>query len=679
MEGGTNFSVFSANAERVELLLFDEDDHAAPAHVYELDPVRNRTFYYWHIFVPDVGHGQLYGYRVHGPFRPEAGLRFDGSKVLLDPYARLVACSKGYDRMRAIQRGGNEDAAIKGVVVDLSGYDWEGDHPLERPWSETVIYETHVRGLTAHPSSGVRFPGTYQGVIERIPHLQSLGVTAVELLPVQHFDVQEVMRRDPQSGRRLVNYWGYAPIAFFAPHAFYAASKTPGSASTDFRDMVKALHRARIEVILDVVFNHTAEGTHTGPTLSFRGLENVAYYILDQDRRLYADFSGCGNTVSCNHSIVRRLIVDCLRQWVTEYHVDGFRFDLASTLSRNDKGEVMADAPILWQIESDPMLAGTKLIAEAWDAAGLYQLGSFTGDRWAEWNGQFRDDLRRFVRGDNGTVRDLGFRLTGSMDIFGEKPIYATHRSINYVACHDGFTLNDLVSYAHKHNLANGEDNADGIGESYSANYGVEGPTDDPAILALRRRQMRNLLTLLLVSWGTPMLLGGDEMARTQRGNNNAYCQDNEISYYDWRFRDRHQDLVRFVRELVAFRRRHATLTTSHWRDHQDIDAALSESVRFHGVALDQPDWSDTSHSLGIQYAGCEGEGDILLLANAYTETLHFALPEGKTWHRVIDTARTIPEDIVPEEDAPRVLKDAYDVEARSVVVLVAEASDGGN
>ncbi|MFH1086296.1 MAG: glycogen debranching protein GlgX, partial [Chloroflexota bacterium] len=532
---GIYFSLYAASATAVDLLLFDRYDQAEPTHILALDARQHRTHTYWHAFVPGLGDGQIYAYRVHGPYRPEAGLRFNGRKCLLDPYARAVAYGDNWSRADALGFSDNTRTALKAVALDLGGYDWEGDEPLQRPMHQAVIYELHVRSFTAHPSGEAVCPGTYRGVIEKLPHLQALGVTAVELLPVQQFDEQEVTQANPLTGAPLKNYWGYAPVAFFAPHLGYACVREPRRLVDEFRDMVKALHRAGIEVILDVVFNHTAEGDATGPWISFRGLENAAYYILGEDRRHYANYTGTGNTVNGNHSVVRRLIGECLRYWVQEFHVDGFRFDLASALSRNERGEPITDSPILWEIESDPALAGTKLIAEAWDAAGLYQLGAFTGERWAEWNGRFRDDVRRFVRGDEGAVRDFAWRMIGSFDIFRNKPNYSSHRSINYVTCHDGFSLADLVSYAAKHNEANGEGNRDGADENYSANYGVEGPSEDPGISALRRRQMKNLIALLMTARGTPMLLGGDELGRTQGGNNNAYCQDNEVSWYDWR------------------------------------------------------------------------------------------------------------------------------------------------
>ena len=458
LAGGVNFSVFSRQASRVDLLLFDDVGATHPTRVIELDARTHRTYHYWHVFVPGIRPGQIYAYRADGPFDPERGLRFDPTKALLDPYGRAVVVPDGYSRHAASQYGENNAIAMKSVVVDPDIYDWEGDAPLRRPFATTVIYEMHVAGFTRHPSSGVapERRGTYAGMIEKIPYLQDLGITAVELLPVFQFD-----RQDCPPG--LVNYWGYSPVAFFAPHAGYSSRKDPLGPVDEFRDLVKALHRARIEVILDVVYNHTAEGNAEGPTLCFRGLANELYYILDQDRAQYANYSGTGNTLNANQPIVRRMILDSLRYWVEHMHVDGFRFDLASILARDETGRPLENPPVLWDIELDPVLAGTKLIAEAWDAAGLYQVGSFIGDSWKEWNGQFRDDVRRFVKGDSGTVRLLAQRALGSPDIFGHQE-REPEQSINFVTCHDGFTLNDLVSYNDKHNEANGEGNRDGSG-----------------------------------------------------------------------------------------------------------------------------------------------------------------------------------------------------------------------
>ncbi len=668
---GVNFSIYSTNATGIEFLLFDRYDQDTPSQVFSLSPEVNRTYYYWHHFVPGLKAGAIYAYRAHGPYLPEEGLLFNPNKVLLDPYTRAVAYGDNWQRADAYGYDPNTGSALKSVVVDYATYDWGDDRPLQRDIETTVIYEVHVRGFTRDASAAVSCPGTYRGVIEKIPYLKSLGITAVELLPVQQFDPQEVERSNPLTGELLTNYWGYAPVAYFAPHQGYAC--TPGGTAVvdEVRDMVKALHAAGIEVILDVVFNHTAEGDENGPTISFRGLENSTYYMLTEDQREYLDFTGCANTVNANHSIVRRLIRDCLRHWVQTYHIDGFRFDLASALSRDSQGRPITDSPILWEIESDPVLAGTKLIAEAWDASGLYQLGGFTGDRWAEWNGRFRDDVRRFFRGDPGTVRDLAWRMTGSFDLFRKKVSYTSHRSINFVTAHDGFTLADLVSYNRKHNAANGEDNRDGADHNHSWNCGVEGPSDDPAVLALRARQMRNLLATTLLARGTPMLLGGDEFGRTQRGNNNAYCQDNEISWFDWTLADENAALVRFAQQMIALRQRHPTLTTAHKMNGKSYDAMLHHGVTFHGVHLNQPDWGYHSHSLAMHLHAVPGDAGLYVIMNAYYEPLTFDLPRDRRWRRLIDTSLASPDDIVEDEQHGLLLTETrYRAAPRSVVLL---------
>jgi isoamylase len=666
-EGGANFSVFSRNATGVELLLFGREDDSRPERVVVLDPVRNRTYYYWHAFVPSVEPGQIYGYRVRGPFDPARGMRFDASKVLLDPYGRGVVVPPNYSRESASMEGDNVATAMKSVLVDTRIYDWEGDAPLKRPWSRTIIYELHLQGFTRHPSSGVCEVkrGTFAGLIEKIPYLQELGITAVELLPVFQFDAQ-----DCPAG--LVNYWGYAPVSFFAPHRAYSSRQDRVGPNDEFRDMVKALHRAGIEVILDVVFNHTAEGGHCGPTLSFRGLDND-YYILERDRSRYANYSGTGNTLNANHPIVRRMILDSLRHWVEEMHVDGFRFDLASILARDASGEVLPNPPVLWDIESDPALAGTKLIAEAWDAAGLYQVGSFIGDSWKEWNGRFRDDVRSFLRGDENSVRQFADRLVGSPEIYGYEEREA-EQSVNFVTCHDGFTLNDLVSYGRKHNEANGEGDRDGANDNRSWNCGVEGPSDDPAVEELRNRQAKNFLTVTLLSLGVPMILMGDEVRRTQFGNNNAYCQDNETSWFDWGLTTKHAGLHRFVKLLISRR-----LLRDDAPEHERM--SLNQLIRagikaWHGVRLNQPDWGDSSHSMALT-TEIRSQGLLFhFIVNAYWEPLEFELPAiGNSWCRWIDTALDSSHDIVEWQSAPPIPGSSYRAEPRSVIVLLAKVS----
>ncbi|HSF22790.1 MAG TPA: glycogen debranching protein GlgX, partial [Blastocatellia bacterium] len=630
----------------------------------------NRTYHYWHVFVPDLKPGQLYGYRVEGPFDPANGMRFNSTKVLIDPYGRGVAVPANYSRGAACGEGDNTATAMKSVVVDPFDYDWEGDAPLRHPSSRTIVYEMHVRGFTRHPSSGVaeNLRGTYAGLIEKIPYLHQLGITAVELLPVFQFDAQ-----DCPPG--LVNYWGYQPVSFFAPHRAYSSRQDPLVPVDEFRDMVKALHRAGIEVILDVVFNHTTEGGERGPTLSFRGLDNPTYYILEQDRARYADYTGCGNTLNANNPIVRRMIVDSLRYWVEEMHVDGFRFDLASILSRDPSGYPIPNPPVLWDIESDPALGGTKLIAEAWDAAGLYQVGSFVGDSWKEWNGRFRDDFRSFFRSEEGTVGRIADRLVGSPEIYGHEEREA-EQSVNFVTCHDGFSLNDLVSYNEKHNEANGEENRDGANDNRSWNCGVEGPTDDPEVEKLRNRQVKNFFTVTMLSLGMPMILMGDEVRRTQFGNNNAYCRDDESNWFDWTLLEKHPDVLRFVTLLNA---RRVLRDDDVERQRVSLNRLLREANKaWHGVKLGQPDWRDCSHSLALTAEIRRQELLVHLMLNAYWEPLEFELPPVRSgvnqpWRRWIDTSLESPEDISPRQASPPVPDHKYVVGARSVVVLYAE------
>jgi glycogen operon protein len=665
-DGGVNFSVFAKDASRIELLLFGNADATEPSHTIALDPQAHRTYHYWHAFVPGIGPGQIYGYRATGPFAPDRGLRFDGDKLLLDPYGRAVAVPRAYDRAAARRPGSNVATAMKSVVSDRNGYDWDDDRPLGRSFAETIIYELHVRGFTRHPSSGVSpdARGTYAGLVEKIPYLTDLGITAVELLPIFQFDPQ-----DAPAG--LTNYWGYQPVSFFAPHHAYSSRHGALLAVEEFRDMVKALHRAGIEVILDVVFNHTTEGGADGPTICYRGFANDTYYILPEDKSGYFDYTGCGNTLNANQPIVRRLIQDSLRYWVTEMHVDGFRFDLASILSRDESGRPVPNPPVLWDIESDPLLAGTKLIAEAWDAAGLYQVGAFVGDAWQEWNGRFRDDVRHFLKGDDGFVPHVASRLLGSPDIYGRKEREPEH-SINFVTCHDGFTLNDLVSYNEKHNEANGDQNHDGADDNASWNCGAEGPCAPAAVERLRNRQVKNFLALEMMSAGTPMLLMGDEVRHTQLGNNNAYCQDSELSWLDWGRLRRHADIHRFVKLLIGYRRR---------RDCSPKEARLSLNdllsrarIEWHGVQLDRPDWSERSHSLAVTFERPNARYALHAMLNAYWEPLVFQLPptpNGRAWRRCIDTAVDSPDDIRALDEALYVEQSRYQVQPRSVVFLV--------
>ena len=663
---GANFSLFCKNGTSVELLLFDHIDDVQPARVITLDARQNKTYHYWHTFLPNISRGQLYAYRIHGPFEPWNGHWYDPTKLLLDPYAKIVAVPEGYNRSGVGFSVAKRTPSMKSVVADLSLYDWEGDTHLKRPFAKTVIYEMHVGGFTRNPNSMIEphKRGTYTGLIEKIPYLVDLGVTAVELLPVFQFDEQ-----DCPNG--LLNYWGYSPVSFFAPHHRYSSSKDPLQILNEFRDMVKALHKAGIEVILDVVFNHTAEGNHEGPTFCYRGIDNSIYYILEDDKAYYSNYSGTGNTLNANQPIVRRMIIDSLRFWTTEMHVDGFRFDLASILSRDEKGRPCENPPVIWDIESDPFLVGVKLIAEAWDAAGLYQVGSFIGDNWKEWNGRFRDDLRRFIKGDEGTVSKLVTRLMGSPDIYSHKE-REPEQSINFITCHDGFTLNDLVSYNSKHNEANREENRDGSDDNLSWNCGIEGPTDDPTIESLRNRQVKNFLVPLM-SIGAPMISMGDEVRRTQYGNNNAYCQNNELSWFDWSLLEKHSDIYRFVKHLIQARLQRDVSKPEY---SMSLNQLLQKrAVNWHGVKLNQPDWSHHSHSIAFTIQSLSGDVMTHYILNAHCEALEFDLPKvkhGSYWRRWIDTSLESPDDICDLSDASVAVNDQYLVQPRSTVVLIA-------
>jgi glycogen operon protein len=676
---GINFSVFSRHARRVWLELFETADDTAPLHRVELAPHGHRTGDIWHVWVKGLRPGQLYGYRADGPYAPENGHRFNPHKLLIDPYAAALTHLDTWDFRRAHGYDSdspqqdlspsteNNSATTPKCIVIERQTGWEATRPLHRPWADTVIYELHVRGFTIHPSAGVDHPGTYRGLIEKIPYLKDLGITAVELMPVQEFNENELARVNPHTGERLRNYWGYNPAAFMAPNGFYSSAGCCGEQVEEFKDMVKAFHAAGIEVILDVVFNHTAESDELGPTFSWRGLDNRIYYLLAPDRRFYTDYTGTGNTLKSDHPVVRDLILDALRYWVVEMHVDGFRFDLASVLGRDEEGHLLADPPLLERIAHDPVLRNVKMIAEAWDAAGTYQVGSFHDRRWSEWNGRFRDDVRRFWRGDPGMLGAFASRLAGSADLY-EHTGKGPESSINYVTSHDGFTLNDLVSYAQKHNEANGEFNRDGPVESYSANYGVEGPTDDPEINNVRTRQIKNFLLTLLLSHGVPMLLGGDEFRRTQRGNNNAYCQDNEIGWWIWDRLDEHAHIHRFVRELIATRKAHSPLRHAGFYTDDDLQWMAPDG---HTPQWDAPQ----ARTVGCYLPDKDGLA-ILLLFNAGDASAEFALPPlpaGRRWHRKADTSQPSPADISPLGGSPRLdQQDHYTVAPQSSVILIA-------
>ena len=687
---GVNFALFSENATAVDLCLFDRPDDPKETHRIRIEEC---TDFVWHVYLPEVRPGQHYGYRVHGLYEPEAGHRFNPAKVLYDPYAKAIAGTIDWSESLFGYRIGDPKADLslddrdnaasiaKCVVVDQA-FTWGGDQLLRTPWDRTVIYELHVQGFTArHPDIPPNLRGTYAGLATPavIEHLQHLGVTAVELLPVHHF-----VRDKHLIDRGLTNYWGYNSIGFFAPDIRYATSPDRAHHVWEFKTMVKTLHNAGIEVILDVVYNHTGEGNHLGPTLSFRGIDNASYYrLVSVQPRYYLDYTGCGNTLNVRHPRVLQLIMDSLRYWVLEMHVDGFRFDLASTLARelHDVDRLSAFFDIIHQ---DPVLSQVKLIAEPWDLGeGGYQVGNFPPG-WAEWNGRYRDTIRRYWKGDGGQVAELAYRLSGSSDLYeggGRRP----HASINFVTAHDGFTLQDLVSYNRKHNEANGEDNADGTEDNLSWNCGVEGPTTKPSIVALRERQKRNILATLLLSQGVPMLCGGDEMGRTQRGNNNAYCQDNEISWIDWKLSKQQQSLLAFTRNLIALRQKHPVFRRRRFFQGRRIrgDEVKDLSwLRPDGKEMTDDDWAQGYvRCLGVRLAGHAIEekdpkgrllldDTFLLLLNAHHEPRPFTLPahkRGVRWQPVCDTAF-----FDTEEKAVTVLRggERYDLEGRSLALL---------
>jgi len=685
---GTNFAIFSRNATQVWLLLFDKADQTEPSHEFLLDPTINRTGDIWHIHVAGVGHEQLYLFRMDGPYKPEEGYRFNKNKPLLDPYAKAItnhaewdfSTSLGYepDTLQddlSFSTRTNYYLSPKAVVYGNDGFDWAGDRPLNRPMHDTIIYETHVRSLTCHPTSNVKNPGTFGGIIEMIPYFKKLGITAVELLPIHAFNEFEFARYNPDTGERLRNYWGYNTVGFFAPHEAYSHHPRPGGAVLAFKEMVKALHQAGLEVILDVVFNHTVEGNQAGPTFSFRGIDNTIYYMLEDNQRYYRNYSGTGNTFNANHPIVQDFILDCLRYWVSEMHVDGFRFDLATALCRNGIGLIPAEPPLVIHIAEDPLLRDTKIIAEPWDIGG-YQVGHFPGNRWSEWNDKYRDQLRQYWHGHHGLNSALATRLAGSSDLYGFTR--APNHSINFIAAHDGFTLNDLVSYNSKHNEANGEDNADGHNHNISYNYGHEGATDNPEIEAIRNRQVKNFLATLLLSQGTPMMNGGDEFRRTQHGNNNAYCQHNEISWYNWSSLQKHADIFEFTQKIIALRQAYPAFRREHF-------FTGVGDVRWLSPLGHTADWHSHPKELMCLISGKpehtghqQNSPDLLMMFNAHIRSAIFYLHppprEELVWHVALDTAITSPQDAhAPGQEPELELPTFYNLSPRSMVVLVAK------
>ena len=671
-EDGVNFCLYcDERVIAVELLLFVQGDALEPYEIIQLDPLINRSFYLWHLFVKGLPEKTHYAFRVDGPYQPENGMLFDKQKVLIDPYSKGNNRSL-WKRADACKPGCNLHTSMRSCAFDLKQYDWQGDKPINRVLNESIIYEVHVRGFTKSPTSKVKNPGTYAGVIEKIPYLKQLGITCIELLPVFEFDDSEERF---VNGNKLVNYWGYSTVSFFAPHSGYCVSPENGNHLNEFRDMVKALHKADIGVILDVAFNHTDEGDHQGLIFSFKGLGNDSYYHLERhNKKYYSNYSGCGNTFNCNHPICTKLILDCLWYWVRDMHIDGFRFDEGTILARGENGEFLAHPPAVWGIELSEQLAETKIIAEAWDAGGAYMVGSFPGKRWAEWNGVYRDDIRDFVRGRRGILGRVAARLAGSSDIYQHGRELPSN-SINFISIHDGFTLNDLVSYNHKHNEANGENNRDGVNDNRSWNCGVEGITKDEKINRLREQQMKNFATILMISKGVPMFAAGDEVCRTQNGNNNAYCQDNEISWFNWDALQTHKAMLRFWQHLIAFRKRHPRLYRNRFFDGEVNKRGLAD-ISWHGCKLGKPGWHDPMGlALAMTLGAREEREDLHIMFNMYEKALNFELPkvQGKKWHNAINTSLPSPHDIAEIGKETRHHPYHYKVNAHSIVVLVSK------
>jgi isoamylase len=663
---GINFVLLCRNGTAVWLLLSEPCNSEIYAEI-PLDPILNKTGDHWHIRVNGLPEEFCYGYRVDGAMGN--GHRYDPEIILFDPYARALSCGRPW---------GMEGLATRRSLMTESFLDQARSINPRLPLEDTIIYELHVRGFTIDRSSGAKYPGTYRGLAEKAAQIQALGVTAIELLPIDEFDENDCPFVNPLSGERLKNFWGYNTIAFCAPKAAYASNPERAAPWRELRSMVDAFHGLGMEVILDVVFNHTAEGGADGPTYNFRGLDNSLYYMLDE-RGDYLNFSGCGNTFCSDHPVVRNYLLDCLRQWVTEAGIDGFRFDLASVLGRDRHGGVVVEPPSIRRISEDSLLRDTKLIAEPWDAAGLYQVGTFPGQgRWSDWNGRYRDDVRRFWRGDPGMTSALATRICGSDDLyFGRSPL----QSINFICCHDGVTLNDLVSYNQKHNEANGEGNRDGSDGNYSWNCGVEGPTDDAGVLALRTRQARNLMATLMISQGVPMILAGDEFLRTQGGNNNGWCQDNKVGWVDWSLHEKNADFVRFVTMMIGLRKSHPVLRRRTF--FSGVRAGLTPEILWHGTRPSQPDFGPKSQAVAFSLDGRRSDRagvvdrDLYVAMNASGEAMEFVIPAsptGRVWRRAVDTGLASPEDIMDPDQGPVVgVLTSFRVLSHAMIVLVSE------
>lgn len=664
---GVNFVLVSRHGTSVSLVLAEPCDGEIYAEI-PLDPRANRTGDHWHVRVEGLPEEFCYGYRVDGPRHD--GHRYEPRSILHDPCSRALSCGRPWGESGRLPR--------RSLMVEPM-FDRERVLNPRTPLEDTIIYELHVRGYTIDRSSGVAHPGTFAGLAEKVDDLKSLGITAVEVLPIDEFDENACPFVNPLTGKKLRNFWGYDPIGFCIPKAAYASNPEGSGPWDEFCEMVETLHRAGLELYLDVVFNHTAEGNEDGPTYSFRGVDNTLYYMLDERGR-YLNFSGCGNTFSSDHPVVRNYLLGCLRSWVAEGGIDGFRFDLASVLGRDRRGRVLVEPPAIKRISEDSLLRDAKLIAEPWDAGGLYQVGTFPGEsRWSDWNGHYRDDVRRFWRGDPGMTTALATRICGSDDLYaGRGPLH----SINFICCHDGFTLYDLVSYNEKHNAANGEGNRDGNNANWSWNCGAEGPSADPAVMQLRRQQVRNLMATLLLSQGVPMIMAGDEFLRTQGGNNNAWCQDNPVSWVDWSLKERNADFLRFTRMMIALRKAHPILRRRTF--FSSARRGQPPEIVWHGVEPAKPDFSPQSRALAFALDGRRldrpdfVDRDIYAAMNASDVPLNFtvpAAPSGRRWRRVVDTELPSPYDIVPEDDGPLVpVSQTYRVQARSMIVLVSAA-----
>ncbi|MEI7475480.1 MAG: glycogen debranching protein GlgX [bacterium] len=639
-QNGVNFSIFSSEATRVQLLLFDNVTDLEPTQIIELDSEKNREFGFWHVFVEGLKPKKYYAYRIDGPNDISTnGNRFDFNKVLIDPYAKAI-CEDLWNREKATDNSDNILTSMRCSIIDVSDYDWENDQHPRHNMNETIIYEMHTRGFTQSDSSNVENKGTFSGIIEKIPYLKGLGVTAVELLPVMEFDGKSILHYGPNN-EPLKNYWGYSTVNFFSPHSGYCTSPDESKQLDEFRDLVKELHKNNIEVILDVVFNHTDEGNENGPVFSFKGIDNSLYYYLaPNDKRYYMNYSGCGNTINCNHPIVQKLIIESLEYWVTEMHVDGFRFDEGSILSRGLDGLPMEYPPVLWGIELRESLDGAKLITEPWDSDQLYQMGHIHGYRWTQWNGKFRDDVRQFIKGDNGKIGAIAYRISGSNDLY-QRTDHLPINGINFITAHDGFTLNDLVSYNYKHNYNNGENNNDGNNTNDSWNCGVEGSTDNADIESLRIRQIKNFAAILLLSRGVPMITSGDEVRRTQNGNNNSYCQDNELNWFDWTLADKNKEILEFFTFMIKFRKENHSLHSRNFYNGSVNERGLKD-INWHGTMLNNIDWDNYfSHALSFTVAGFNGDSDIHVMMNMYWEPLSFEIPviPQRQWYKVADTS----------------------------------------